>query len=121
MARGAAPPAGELIPIPGLLPARALIWASYHRSCGLSRSESVQPHAPNGLGRTGPRCTRPWGSDTDLVRGPIPGSRFPSRLGHVGRSRGDGEAPNHRSGGVGAPHSGALPGVPDCMIWQPLY
>ncbi|MBE4741096.1 MULTISPECIES: hypothetical protein [Streptomyces] len=30
-----------------------------NRSCGLSGSESVQPRAPNGLGRAGPRRTRP--------------------------------------------------------------
>ncbi|MFD8218862.1 sulfatase-like hydrolase/transferase [Streptomyces sp. NPDC059697] len=30
-----------------------------HRSCGPSRSEHDQPHDPNGLGRTGPRRTRP--------------------------------------------------------------
>ncbi|WP_420864058.1 TetR/AcrR family transcriptional regulator [Streptomyces deccanensis] len=30
-----------------------------YRSCGLSGSESVQPRAPNGLGRAGPRRTRP--------------------------------------------------------------
>ncbi len=53
-----------------------------YRSCGLSGSESAQPRAPNGLGRSprlrpggppGPRRTRPRGSDTDPVRGPIPG------------------------------------------------
>ncbi|MDX3456664.1 HD domain-containing protein [Streptomyces sp. ME02-8801-2C] len=32
---------------------------SGYRSCGLSGGESVQPRAPNGLGRTGPRRTRP--------------------------------------------------------------
>ncbi|MFF0013029.1 hypothetical protein [Streptomyces sp. NPDC005374] len=30
-----------------------------NRSCGLSGSGSVQPRAPNGLGRAGPRRTRP--------------------------------------------------------------
>ncbi|WP_405525362.1 hypothetical protein OG426_21000 [Streptomyces canus] len=48
-------------------------WIHQNRSCGLSRIESAQPHAPNGLGRTGPRRTQPRGSDTDPVRGPISG------------------------------------------------
>ena len=34
-------------------------------------SAHVQPHAPNGLGRTGPRRTRPLGGDMHRVRGPI--------------------------------------------------
>ncbi len=33
-----------------------------------------------------------------------------------GTARGDGEAPNHHSGGAGAPHAGAVPGVPDRTI-----
>ncbi|MDQ0905172.1 hypothetical protein QFZ22_001157 [Streptomyces canus] len=87
-----------------------------NRSCGLSMSESAQPHAPNGLGRTGPRRTQPRGSDTDPVHGPIPGGRFPARPGQMGTARGDGEAPNHHSGGAGAPHAGAVPGVPGRTI-----
>jgi hypothetical protein len=55
-----------------------------NRSSGLSRSESAQPHAPNGLGRTGPRRTQPRGGDTHPVRGPGPGGRFPARPGHTG-------------------------------------
>jgi hypothetical protein len=87
-----------------------------YRSCGLSRSEPTQPHAPNGLGRTGPRRTRPRGSDTHPVRGPIPGGQFPARSGHMGAARGDGEALNHHSGGAGAPHAGTVLGVPDRTI-----
>ena len=34
------------------------------------------------------------------------------RPGHVGTAKGDGEAPNHLSGGAGAPHAGTAPGVP---------
>ncbi|WP_246204013.1 SpoIIE family protein phosphatase, partial [Streptomyces tailanensis] len=52
------------------------VWAECapgNRSWGLSRSEPAQPHAPNGLGRTGPRRTQPRGGDTDRVRGPGPG------------------------------------------------
>ncbi|MCC9704856.1 hypothetical protein E4N62_06040 [Streptomyces sp. MNU76] len=52
-----------------------------NRSWGLSMSESAQPHAPNGLGRSptasrawevppGPRRTQPRGGDTHPVRGP---------------------------------------------------
>ncbi|WP_449657707.1 glycosyl hydrolase family 95 catalytic domain-containing protein [Streptomyces acidicola] len=89
---------------------------SVYRSFGLSRCESAQPHSPNGLGRTGPRRTQPRGSDTHPVRGPIPGGRFPVRPGHMGTARGGGEAPNHHSGGAGAPHAGAVPGVPDRTI-----
>ena len=44
-----------------------------HRSCGLSGSEPTQPHAPNGLGRTGPQRAQPRGGDTHPVRGPGPG------------------------------------------------
>ncbi|EFL24312.1 hypothetical protein SSOG_04026 [Streptomyces himastatinicus ATCC 53653] len=51
-----------------------------YRSWGLSRGESAQPHAPNGLGRTGPRRTQPRGSDTHPVRGPSPGGRLPHDL-----------------------------------------
>ncbi|ULR53281.1 HD-GYP domain-containing protein [Streptomyces deccanensis] len=53
---------------------------SGYRSCGLRRSEPTQPRAPNGLGRAGPRRTRPRGSDTHPVRGPIPGGQFPHDL-----------------------------------------
>lgn len=92
-----------------------------YRSCGLSRNESAQPHAPNGLERAGRRRTRPRSGDTDPVRGPVPGGprgrrplwMLPSRPGHMGTARGDGEAPNHHSGGAGAPTAGAVPGVPD--------
>ncbi|MGW0879783.1 hypothetical protein [Streptomyces sp. NPDC002671] len=34
----------------------------------------------------------------------------------MGTARGDGEAPNHHSGGAGAPHADAVPGVPDRTI-----
>ncbi len=34
----------------------------------------------------------------------------------MGTARGDGEALNHHSGGAGAPHTGAVPGVPDRTI-----
>ena len=34
----------------------------------------------------------------------------------MGTARGDGEALNHHSGGAGAPHAGAVPGVPDRTI-----
>ncbi|WP_285438048.1 FAD-dependent oxidoreductase [Streptomyces sp. ISL-98] len=91
-------------------------YSDYYRSSGLSRSESAQPHAPNGLGRTGPRRTQPRGGDTHPVRGPGPGGRFPARSGQMGTARGDGEALNHHSGGAGAPHAGAVPGVPDHTI-----
>ena len=40
----------------------------------------------------------------------------PSRPGQMGTARGDGEASNHHSGGAGAPHAGALPGVPDRTV-----
>ncbi|MEV4864040.1 FAD-dependent monooxygenase [Streptomyces ossamyceticus] len=66
-----------------------------YRSCGLSMGEPAQPHAPNGLGRTGPRRSRPRGGDTHPVRGPGPGGRLPARPGHTGTTRGDGEALNH--------------------------
>ncbi|MFK4689766.1 secreted PhoX family phosphatase [Streptomyces pristinaespiralis] len=58
-----------------------------NRSSGLSRSESAQSHAPNGLGRTGPRRTRPRGGDTHPVRGPDPGGRLPARPGPHGRGQ----------------------------------
>ncbi|WP_406497401.1 AAA family ATPase [Streptomyces sp. NBC_01604] len=51
-----------------------------NRSWGLSKSEPTQPHAPNGLGRTGPRRTQPRNGDTDPVRGSGPGGRFPHDL-----------------------------------------
>ncbi|WP_411089385.1 Gfo/Idh/MocA family protein [Streptomyces sp. 061-3] len=85
----------------------------YNRSSAASGSESAHWHAANGLGRTGPWRTRPRGSDTHPVRGPIPGGQFPGRPGQVGVARGDGEALNHHSGGAGAPHTGTAPGVPD--------
>ncbi|CAM5238930.1 hypothetical protein SHIRM173S_09845 [Streptomyces hirsutus] len=55
--------------------------------------------------------TRPRGGDTHSVRGPSPGGRFPARLGHWVRPRGDGEALNHHSGGAGAPLTGTVPSV----------
>ena len=73
------PPVQALVGPPVLLIVARLLRPP-HRSCGLSGSESAQPHAPNGLGRTGPRRTRPRGGDTDPVRGPIPGGRFPYDL-----------------------------------------
>ncbi|MFE9439980.1 PE-PGRS family protein [Streptomyces sp. NPDC006602] len=66
-----------------------------NRSCGLNGSESVQPRAPNGLGRAGPRRTRPRGGDTHPVRGPGPGGQFPPRPGQIGTARGGGEALDH--------------------------
>ncbi|MFG2553454.1 MBL fold metallo-hydrolase [Streptomyces sp. NPDC048581] len=84
-----------------------------NRSWRLSRIESAQPHAPNGLGRTGPRRTRPQDGDTHHVRGPFPGGRFPARPGQTDAANDGGEAPDHHSGGTGAPHAGAAPGVPD--------
>ncbi len=76
--------ASGIAAIPLLL---AKLWTVY-RSWGLSRSEPAQPHAPNGLGRTGPRRTRPRGGDTHPVRGPVPGGRFPALPGHVGTEKG---------------------------------
>jgi hypothetical protein len=89
----------------------------------------------NGLGRSptasrawevppGPRRTRPRGGDTRPVRGPIPGGprgrrplwTLPCAIWQVGTARGDGEALNHHSGGAGAPHADAVPGVPDRRI-----
>ncbi|MDX3637879.1 ABC transporter ATP-binding protein [Streptomyces sp. MB09-02B] len=61
-------------------PARQLLTTPQHRSFGLSMSAHVQPHAPNGLERTGPRRTRPLGSDTHRVRGPSQGGQFPHDL-----------------------------------------
>ncbi|MDQ1043632.1 nuclear transport factor 2 family protein [Streptomyces sp. V4I2] len=57
-----------------------LVLVHSNRSCGLSGNESVQPRAPNGLGRAGPRRTRPRGGDTHPVRGPGPGGQFPHDL-----------------------------------------
>ena len=80
-----------------------------NRSWTVGGGEPVHWHAPNGLGRTGPRRTRPRGGDTHPVRGPIPGGQFPTRPGHMATARGDGEALNHHSGGAGAPHAGTAP------------
>ncbi|MFI9584181.1 serine hydroxymethyltransferase [Streptomyces sp. NPDC052236] len=102
-------------PVADMVGFAGLVAAGLHpnRSFAVSGSESAHWHAPNGLGRTGPRRTRPRGGDTHPVRVPIPGGRFPARPGQVGTARGDGEALNHLSGGAEAPHAGAVPGVPD--------
>ncbi|MEV3908776.1 pectate lyase family protein [Streptomyces canus] len=86
--------------------------AAYDRSWAVGRSEPAYWHAPNGLGRAGRPPSPPEG-DTDPVRGPVLEGRSPSRSGHVGAARGDGEALSHLAGGAGAPHAGTAPGVPD--------
>jgi hypothetical protein len=87
-----------------------------YRSWTVGGGESVHWHAPNGLGRTGPRRTQPRGGDTHPVRGPSPGGQFPMQPGHMSTARGDGEALNHHSGGAGAPHAGTVSGVPDRTV-----
>ena len=82
-----------------------------HRSCGLSGSGSVQPRAPNGLGRAGPRRTRPRVATrivcVVLAREASSLTTWPSGYGQR-RRRG----PEPSSGGAGAPHTDAVPGVP---------
>ncbi|MDQ0763658.1 hypothetical protein QF027_006293 [Streptomyces canus] len=97
----------------GTVARRPLVRQCPHRSCGLSGSEPVQPRAPNGLGRAGPRRTRPRGGDTHPVRGPGPGGPRGRRplldaalcdlSGRYGQRRRGGPEPS--SGGAGAPHS----------------
>nr|CEL12884.1 Putative cytoplasmic protein [Kibdelosporangium sp. MJ126-NF4]CTQ98569.1 Putative cytoplasmic protein [Kibdelosporangium sp. MJ126-NF4] len=72
----------------------------------------VQPHAPNGLERTGPWHTRPWGGGTHPVHDPIPGGQFPHDLTNDGVARGGREVPNHLAGGKGALHADATPMCP---------
>jgi hypothetical protein len=74
-----------------------------YRSCGLNRGESVQPRAPNGLGRAGPRRTRPrwrhascaWSWPRRPPRPEAAVGHSPVRPGPSGTARGDGEALNH--------------------------
>jgi hypothetical protein len=82
-----------------------------HRSCGLSGGESVQPRAPNGLGRAGPRRTRPRVATRILC---VVRAREASSLTTWPDGYGQGRrgGPEPSSGGTGAPHADAAPGVP---------
>lgn len=110
---GALPPtpAAQLSQFGHRLPGSDVPSGFFHRSFGLSRSEPDQPHAPNGLERTGPRRTRPRGGDTHPVRDPDPGGQFPELPVHRGTRLGEGEALNHHSGGTGAPHADTVSGA----------
>ncbi len=92
-----------------------------YRSWTVSRSNPARWHTPNGFGRSpsyrwevppGRPLSRP-GRRHGSCPWSEPGGRSPSRPGHVDAARGDGEALSHLSGGAGAPHAGAAPGVPD--------
>ncbi|MCT9081637.1 DUF3533 domain-containing protein, partial [Streptomyces fulvoviolaceus] len=87
----------------------------YNRSCGLRGSESVQPRAPNGLGRAGPRRTRPRVATriVCVVRAREASSLTTWPVGYGQRRRG---GPEPSSGGAGAPHADAVPGVPGRTI-----
>ncbi|MEV0406252.1 LysR substrate-binding domain-containing protein [Actinoallomurus sp. NPDC050550] len=62
---------------------------------------ALVPHVHPRVGDARPAC------------GPLPGGGFPRDLVAPVRPTAHGEAPDHLSGGTGAPHAGTRPGIPD--------